>query len=407
MIAIMENETIRHKKCARLYVSRSRRCNVCNGYRKKLFIMASRNEQSTSSKMAADTHANYRYLSSPEKVARMKELHKSKRKTKQQLDRISSRLQLLITTKGVEVDNDTNSDLLGLLKEGYCKIESKYDDNSFHKLFWKQQMKAASLKKARSMKWHPLMIKWCLYLRHLSGRSYELLRDSGCVILPSQRTLRDYTYYVRASTGFSVEVDRQLMSAAKIEEGMEEWKKCVVLVMDEMYIKEDLVYNKHSGALIGFANLGDTNEHLLKFQHLVEGDDSQCDDQQLAKTMFVFMVRGIFSNNLQFPYVQFPCANVTGELLFDPFWEAVCRLERMGLKVLAATADGASTNRRLIKLHTPGREVSYRVINPHAPEKRFLYFISDPPHLIKTVRNAWANPKRNLWVSCNRIVIDI
>ena len=88
------------------------------------------------------------------------------------------------------------------------------------------------------------------------------------------------------------------MSAAKIEEGME-WKKCVMLVMDEMYIKEDFIYNKHSRALIGFANLGDTNEqHLLKLQHLVEGDNSQCDDQQLAKTMFVFMVCGISSNFL-------------------------------------------------------------------------------------------------------------
>ena len=29
------------------------------------------------------------------------------------------------------------------------------------------------------------------------------------------------------------------------------------------------------------------------------------------------------------------------------FWEAVCRLERFGLKVLAATADGASLNHQL------------------------------------------------------------
>ena len=29
------------------------------------------------------------------------------------------------------------------------------------------------------------------------------------------------------------------------------------------------------------------------------------------------------------------------------FWEAVCRLERFGIKVLAATADGTSPNRQL------------------------------------------------------------
>ena len=42
----------------------------------------------------------------------------------------------------------------------------------------------------------------------------------------------------------------------------EDWAKCVCLVMDEMYVKEDLVYNKHSGELVGFANLGETNEQL-------------------------------------------------------------------------------------------------------------------------------------------------
>ena len=61
--------------------------------------------------------------------------------------------------------------------------------------------------------------------------------------LPSQRTLRDYTYYVRTTTGFSTEGDRQMMTAAKLEEGStNDREKCVVMVMDEMYVKEDLVY---------------------------------------------------------------------------------------------------------------------------------------------------------------------
>ena len=38
------------------------------------------------------------------------------------------------------------------------------------------------------------LCRWCLYLRHLSSSAYELLRDSGVVKLPSQRTLRDCTH---------------------------------------------------------------------------------------------------------------------------------------------------------------------------------------------------------------------
>jgi hypothetical protein len=43
--------------------------------------------------------------------------------------------------------------------------------------------------------------------------------------------------------GFSAEVDRQLLQAVNMED-CPEWQRLVILIMDEMYIREDLVYNK-------------------------------------------------------------------------------------------------------------------------------------------------------------------
>ena len=43
----------------------------------------------------------------------------------------------------------------------------------------------------------------------------------------------------------------------------EEWQKIVILLIDEMYIKENIVYNKHTGRIVGFTDLGDVN-HLLR-----------------------------------------------------------------------------------------------------------------------------------------------
>ena len=169
------------------------------------------------------------------------------------------------------------------------------------------------------------MMKWCLYLRHKSSGAYEHLRKSGCVSLPSQRTLRDYTHYINAAMGFSDEVDMQLANAAKLTR-CEEFEKCVIILMDEMYIKDELVYDKHSGSLVGFVNLGDINSHLLEFERSLSSKSSTADT--LATTMMVFMVQGLLSD-LSFPYVQFPCHKVTGLLLFDPVWEAVFWLERM------------------------------------------------------------------------------
>ena len=127
----------------------------------------------------------------------------------------------------------------------------------------RQQQKASVFTNACSMWWDTLIIGWCLCLRR---RAYEMLQESGWVTLPSQRTLRDYTHYVNSTTGFSTEVDKQLMAAAKAERSgeWEGWKigrvgECVVLIMDKMHAKEDLVYDKHSGTLIGFAKLISTS----------------------------------------------------------------------------------------------------------------------------------------------------
>jgi hypothetical protein len=115
--------------------------------------------------------------------------------------------------------------------------------------------------------------------------------------------------------GFSAEVDRQLLQAANMED-CPEWQRLVILIMDEMYIREDLVYNKHSGKLIGFVDIGSV---LLAFERMLHQEDSDIDTPQLAHTMMAFMVRGLLTP-LRFAYAPFPCAKVTGELLFEPFW---------------------------------------------------------------------------------------
>ena len=90
------------------------------------------------------------------------------------------------------------------------------------------------------------MIQWCIYLKHLSSKAYETLRVSGVVQLPSQRTLRDYTYYTQAKPGFSVSIDNQLTEMANLSKCPER-EKHVIVLMDEMHIRDDIVYDKHTG----------------------------------------------------------------------------------------------------------------------------------------------------------------
>ena len=118
----------------------------------------------------------------------------------------------------------------------------------------------------------------------------------------------------------------------------------------------------------------------------------------LANSMLVFMVRGLFSH-LRFPYVQIPCTALSRDQLYDPFWEVVRRLELCGFKVMALVCDGLAANRKLFRLHEPSSKgLVYKVSNPSAIDGRCIFFIADPPHLMKTVRNCWASKKRYLWV---------
>ena len=95
-------------------------------------------------------------------------------------------------------------------------------------------------------------------------------------------------------------------------------------------------------------------------------------------------------------------------------WKAIGLLETYaGLKVVVVLCDKAGPNQCLYSLHDSGDEITYRTKNVFATdEQTYVYFISDPPHLIKTARNRislansgsgsnvtqlWNNGKHLLW----------
>ena len=168
------------------------------------------------------------------------------------------------------MDADLNDNLKDMVEKSRGKVLNDFLEGSFERVFWEEQEKALSQKNAWSMKWHPVFIKWCLYLPHISGWTYEMIRESGCIHLSSQRTLRDYTHYIPAGIRF---FSRSL-----------------------------------STVLIGFANLGEINNHLLKFEKELNGESQSMSN--IAGTMLVIMVHGLLSK-LNFPYAQFACSNPT------------------------------------------------------------------------------------------------
>ena len=46
-----------------------------------------------------------------------------------------------------------------------------------------------------------------------------------------------------------------------------------------------------------------------------------------------------------------------------------------------------------------GDENIFKTTNVYSEDQYPIYFICDPPHLLKTIRNCFASSTRNLWVS--------
>ena len=58
-------------------------------------------------------------------------------------------------------------------------------------LLWEQQQKQASYSDSKSMKWHPVMIRWCISIYLKSPSAYEQLRNSGFLKLPNKKTYQN------------------------------------------------------------------------------------------------------------------------------------------------------------------------------------------------------------------------
>ena len=375
--------TIRTASCHLLTTSKV--CPSCTAYRNTLRAMYSRwTKRSKNDLSDTSSHSNERYLSTPEKVNKLKNLKTRVRAAERANDKLRARIKKLTTEHGENIDPTLQEDLLSVMGENNKKIKSTYPENSFARVFWEQQLQAASVKDKRQVRWHPLIIKWCINLKLISSAAYHTLRTSGFVRLPSERTLRDYTHYFTSQPGYQPDLNLQLQKEANIE-SLPEKRRYVSLLIDEMKIKEDLVYDKYSGHIIGFTHLGDVNDLLLKMEAACTTEDTSR-HPPLSKHILVLMVRGIFFK-LEFPYAHFATRSVTADMLFPIIWDGIRQLESMGFKVMCHCRR-CELEQEVFRMHG-SKNGCYKTHNPYVDpkEKRMLYFISDPPHLIKTTRN--------------------
>ena len=148
----------------------------------------------------------------------------------------------------------TSSERLKLTIQSF-RIENKKLKEKVMELqqeLWKSSLKVSL--------YHPMIIRFCLSLATRSASAYDDIRydeksGTSILILPSRRRLRDYKNYIRPETGFNKNIINELKNKTK---NFSDKEKFFVILMDEMKIQSNLVWDKHTGELIGYVDLGDT-----------------------------------------------------------------------------------------------------------------------------------------------------
>jgi hypothetical protein len=359
--------TVRSKDC--LWLD----SELCKNCRYVETLLSKKHERAMSAKESEVSSHNPLKLTNEA----LKKVFKQTRKHSSAVENKLAKFRKELSLESVPVSKTQHDSLKTVLSEKVGAL-----NNPLTKLFWEEQLKAFSVKGKEGMRWHPMMVRLAILLHSRSPAAYDTLRKTGVLHLPGQSTLQDYTNVYKPSAGLSLSTINAIIKETK---DFKDEQRFVALLHDEITIKSDLVFDQRSNELVGF----------------VEGKED------LATHALVFYVIGI-TTNLKTSLGFFPTRNATAGDLYPLFWRAIGLLEnKCGLKVVSSTSDKATPNQRLYDMQGAGQ--AYKTVNLFASDRE-VFFISDAPHLMKTVRNnlansgsgtntryVWKNGKHLLW----------
>lgn len=110
-----------------------------------------------------------------------------------------------------------------------------------------------------------------------------------------------------------------------------------------------------------------------------------------ATTAHVFMIQSLLSPNKDVIHIL-PVSKMAAETLHEYTKGIILKLEEMGLQVVAVITDNNALNRKMMSLFA--KDPHLNIVYPHpADVSRPLFYVVDPVHLLKCIRNNWINQK--------------
>ena len=141
------------------------------------------------------------------KNERLMQIIKEQRIVNKELTSKVEYMQEQIRLNSVDVDEDLGGFIVKRMDE--CKANTV---SPFMKLFWEQRR--ALIGKGTGVRYHPMIIRFCLSLAAKPVSAYDELRSSKILTLPTRRTLRDYKNVAKPGAGFNHQVIDELVKIA-------------------------------------------------------------------------------------------------------------------------------------------------------------------------------------------------
>lgn len=212
---------------------------------------------------------------------------------------------------------------------------------------------------------------FCLTLHFYSPRAYQFVRSKFNNHLPSISAIRKWYGSINSAPGFDNEAFEILEKKAK--QYFEEYKRKILCacIKDEMHIRTQSQYNAYKMKFDGFVDMGEklTSQGILP----------------LAKEALVFLVSGI-EEDFKIPIAYFFINSLDTKQSAFITNQVLTRLSQIGVEVATLTMDGPRTNQSMCNYLGATFDGKAYICDP-LDEKRRIFIMLDPPHMLKLTRN--------------------